>query len=253
MIFAANSSAYFRTLWFSFLTLVGGVWAYYRIFTGFSVWDDEGSLMASVKQYLDGFKLYDQVWSGYGPVYYFYNWIVRSITGTPVTHNVVRLSSLLPWLLTSLVCAWIVLRLTDSLCLASLSHLATLSLGIFANEWAPPRDLYSFVSVSCRERDIGGTALAPCRDDSVGGIACCTAVNQGEYRSVRNPRVKPSSCFSRNRQSFLEDRRHLGRTSKSACAICLDEASAGGCCCARLLFPGDLLDSGHDHGFSLRP
>ncbi len=115
-----------RLLWFGLLTLVGGIWAYYRIFTGFSFYDDEGSMMASVKQYLDGLKLYDQFWSGYGPVYYFYNWLLRTSTGTPVTHDVVRISSLLPWLATPLVCAWIVLRVTDSLVLATLAHLLTL-------------------------------------------------------------------------------------------------------------------------------
>ena len=89
--------------------------------------------MISVKQFLDGLKLYDQVWSGYWPVYYLYNWLLRSSTGTPVTHDVVRISSLLPWLLTSLVCAWIVLRFTDSIVLGSLAHLFTLySLQFFA-------------------------------------------------------------------------------------------------------------------------
>src|ERR1700735_5064038 len=115
-----------RLLWFSLLTLLSGIWAYYRIFTGFSFYDDEGSMMASVKQYLDGLKLYDQFWSGYGPVYYFYNWLLRTSTGTPVTHDVVRISSLFPWLATALVCAWIVLRVTDSLVLATLAHLLTL-------------------------------------------------------------------------------------------------------------------------------
>jgi hypothetical protein len=105
---------FIHLLWFGFLTLLGGVWAYYRVFTGFSFWDDEGSMMASVRQYLDGLKLYDQFWSGYGPVYYFYNWLLRSGTATPVTHDVVRISSLLPWLATALVCAWFILRLTNS-------------------------------------------------------------------------------------------------------------------------------------------
>jgi hypothetical protein len=129
-------------LWFAFLTLLGGIWAYYRVFTGFTFYDDEGSMMASVKQYLDGLKLYDQFWSGYGPVYYFYNWLLRSITGTSVTHDVVRISSLLPWLVTPLVCAWIILRVTDSLVLATLAHkLTLLSLVFFASEPGHPQEL----------------------------------------------------------------------------------------------------------------
>jgi hypothetical protein len=133
---------FLRLLWFGFLTLLGGIWAYYRAFTGFSFYDDEGSMMASVKQYLDGLKLYDQFWSGYGPVYYFYNWLLRSSTGTPVTHDVVRISSLLPWLVTPLVCAWIILRVTDSLPLATLAHLLTLhSLAFFSSEPGHPQEL----------------------------------------------------------------------------------------------------------------
>ena len=139
---STSASPYFVALWFTLLTAIGGVWAYYRIFTGFSIWDDEGSLMLSVKQYLSGLKLYDQVWSGYGPVYYFYNWLIRSTSGTPVTHDVVRISSLFPWLLTALVCAWIVLRFTGSIVLGSLVHLLTLySLQFFAQEPGHPQEL----------------------------------------------------------------------------------------------------------------
>ena len=133
---------FLRLLWFALLTVLGGIWAYYRALTGFSFWDDEGSMMASVKQYLGGLRLYNQVWSGYGPVYYFYNWLLRSSTGTPVTHDVVRISSLLPWLVTALVCAWIILRATDSLVLATLGHLLTLySLQFFAFEPGHPQEL----------------------------------------------------------------------------------------------------------------
>ena len=139
---------FLHLLWFGFLTLLGGIWAYYRVFTGFSFWDDEGSMLASVKQYIDGLKLYDQFWSGYGPVYYFYNWLLRSSTGTPVTHDVARISSLLPWLATALVCAWIILRVTDSLVLATLSHLLTLyALQFFAFEPGHPQELCIFLLV----------------------------------------------------------------------------------------------------------
>jgi hypothetical protein len=155
-------------LWFGFLTLLGGIWAYYRVFSGFSFWDDEGSLMSSVKQYLDGSKLYDQVWSAYGPVYYFYNWLLRSSTGTSVTHDVVRISSLLPWLVTALACAWIILRVTDSLVLATLAHLLTLySLQFFAFEPGHPQELCILLLVGLvasgtligQQRYLAGTIL----------------------------------------------------------------------------------------------
>src|ERR1700683_559928 len=116
---------YTVALWFTFLSVLAGIAAYYRMFTEFRPYDDEGSLMITVKQYLGGMKLYNQIVVPYGPVYYFYNWALRTLTRTPVTHDVVRMSSLIPWLLTALVSAWIVYRLTGSLALASFTHLLT--------------------------------------------------------------------------------------------------------------------------------
>jgi hypothetical protein len=105
-----NSSSFPKrpciALWFLALSGLAGIAAYYWMFTGFSVWDDEGTLLLTVRQFLGGMKLYDQI-KGYGPVYYSYNWI-RIASGTPATHDTVRMSSLIPWLLTALVCAWIV-------------------------------------------------------------------------------------------------------------------------------------------------
>jgi hypothetical protein len=129
--------------WFAILSVLAGIVAYYRMFTGFNSYDDEGSLMVTVKQFLGGAKLYNHTLNPYGPVYYFYNWALRTLSGTPVTHNVVRMSSLIPWLLTALVSAWIVLRLTDSLVLASFTHLLTCSAlsAFFHNEPGHPQEL----------------------------------------------------------------------------------------------------------------
>ncbi len=134
---------YTCTMWFVFLTALAGIGAYYRMFTGFSAYDDEGTLMIPVKQYLAGVKLYDRNSLPYGPVYYFYNSTVRTLSRTPVTHDVVRMSSLIPWLLTALVAAWIVFRLTGSLVLASVTHLLTsLTLSnFFHNEPGHPQEL----------------------------------------------------------------------------------------------------------------
>src|SRR6201988_618468 len=93
-----SPNKYTFILWFTFLTAMASIPAYYRMFTGFQIWDDEGALMITVKQYLGGMKLYNQISVPYGPVYYFYNWAFRTLSGTPLTHDVVRMSSLLPWL-----------------------------------------------------------------------------------------------------------------------------------------------------------
>jgi hypothetical protein len=143
MHYRKSPKMYAVTLFFGFLTGLASIPAYYQMFTGFSKWDDEGALMVTVKQFLGGMKLYNQIAVPYGPVYYFYNWAVRTFSATAVTHDAVRMSSLLPWLLTALVSAWIVFRLTESLVLSAVTHLLvflTLS-NFFPREPGHPQEL----------------------------------------------------------------------------------------------------------------
>jgi hypothetical protein len=128
--------------WFAFLTTIAAPVAYYRVFTGFSFWDDEGTLMFQVNQLLHGLRPYQDVFTMYGPVYYLYACGLRVLTGTAVTHDAVRLSALLPWLATPLLLAWLVLRATRSVALATVGHLLTvLSLRFIATEPGHPQEL----------------------------------------------------------------------------------------------------------------
>ncbi len=128
--------------WFAFLTALAAPAAYYRVFTGFSFWDDEGTLMFQVNQVLHGLRPYQDVSAGYGPVYYLYACSMRLLTGTAVTHDTVRLSTLLPWLATPLLLAWLVLRATRSLGLATVGQLLTaVSLRFIATEPGHPQEL----------------------------------------------------------------------------------------------------------------
>jgi hypothetical protein len=128
--------------WFTALTVLAGAAAYLRMMMGFSLYDDEGSLMITVKQYLTGMRIYGQIGTSYGPVYYFYRWALHTATAMPVTHDTVRISALLPWLGTCLICGWTTLRLTRSLILAAVAHLGT-SLALVFFSWEPghPQDL----------------------------------------------------------------------------------------------------------------
>jgi hypothetical protein len=116
--------------------------AYFTMLTGFKLYDDEGTLMLGVKEYLDGMRIYKDIFSTYGPVYYFYNALVRTVTSTPVSHDATRISSVIPWVGVSLLCGWITLRLTKSLVLAATSVTAvSMATRFFRNEPGHPQEL----------------------------------------------------------------------------------------------------------------
>src|ERR1700704_2566665 len=71
-------STAFVAFWLLLLTTIAGVSSYLAMFTGFSAYDDEGALMITVKQYLSGRTIYEDVFSFYGPVYYLYNWLLHA-------------------------------------------------------------------------------------------------------------------------------------------------------------------------------
>jgi hypothetical protein len=135
-----------RSLWFSlgffFLASSSAILGYYKIFTGFAEWDDEGTLMMCVRQLLTGGTLYENIHTGYGPVYYYFNWFVRTLTFTPVTHDVTRLTSVVVWTICAIACAWIVWRVGRSLAVALVTHvLAFRMLAFFVNEPGHPQEL----------------------------------------------------------------------------------------------------------------
>ena len=122
---------------------------YYQIFSVFAEYDDEGYLMMTVKQFTDGFILYDQIYTQYGPAYYIYKWFPHALFNLPVTHNFTRLNTLLMWTLTALVGGLFTFRLTRSALAAAAAYALTF-LALFRTVYEPghPQELCGFLVIS---------------------------------------------------------------------------------------------------------
>lgn len=121
---------------------------YYQMFSLFVLYDDEGYMMLLVKHVLAGHQLYDEVRTFYGPVYFFYKWLVHGLGGLPLTHDVVRLTALVVRLLTGLVAAASAFGFTASASLAAAAQmLVTFHLITIQSEPGHPQELCGLLTM----------------------------------------------------------------------------------------------------------
>jgi hypothetical protein len=133
----------------AFLLSVLAALAYYQIFSEHASYDDEGYMMLAVRHFLAGHPLYDEVWTLYGPVYFFYKWLIHGLCGLPLTHDVVRLTATAVRLLTSILAAVSAFGLTGSLTLAALAQmLVTFHLATIVREPGHPQELCGLLTMA---------------------------------------------------------------------------------------------------------
>jgi hypothetical protein len=107
--------------------------AYGRLFGVFPDMDDEGYVMQTVRSSLTGARLYDDVFSQYGPAFYVWTWTVHRLLGVPLSHDGVRLVTLACWFTAALLAGVTAYRATRSPFAAALAsalivpHLAALA------------------------------------------------------------------------------------------------------------------------------
>jgi hypothetical protein len=166
-----------------FVVLFSAVTAYYRAFVSLATYDDEGTMMWSVKRFFEGRPLYDQVASIYGPVYYFYQWCAHVLTGAPISHHSVRLVSIAFWVAAAFIVFLLAYRATGSLLLASFTHiLAFRAMGFIGEEPAHPQEagifLIAALGLACfaRNRTWRATMLG-----ALAGLAVLTKINLGIF------------------------------------------------------------------------
>jgi hypothetical protein len=127
------------------VTAVLFVFGYCAVFVFVQDYDDEGYILISVKEFLQGHALYDQVFSQYGPFFFLFHWVLAKF-GLPIlTHDTGRLATCMLWVASSLLGGLFVYRLTGRLWLAALSE-AILFRSLFdlANEPGHPQAMCMF-------------------------------------------------------------------------------------------------------------
>jgi len=131
-----------RLLVIAALALASAVYAGFRLFTDFSFYDDEGSLVLMSRWISEGHAVYRDFHSIYGPFYYLYQWVGRAAGAGSVSHASTRLFATLPWVLTSLLAFGYTLRATRSRLAALAAWLVTLRvLAFIASEPGHPQEI----------------------------------------------------------------------------------------------------------------
>lgn len=118
-----------RRFWLASLWLILGgallATAYLLINTTFMFYDDEGYLLLTYKNFLAGGKLYDEIFSQYGPWPYVYHQLVTLILHQPLTHMLGRNLTAVHWVLCAVFCGMIVQQITRQIITAFCTTLVT--------------------------------------------------------------------------------------------------------------------------------
>ena len=127
---------------YAVVAITAMVAAYFWIFTEFAPYDDEGTLLMTLKAFVHGHVLYRDVWSVYGPFYYELFGGLFSLTGWAITTDASRSIVIVIWVGTSLMFGLAAQRLTGRLALGVAGMAVAYStLNVLANEPMHPQAL----------------------------------------------------------------------------------------------------------------
>lgn len=160
--------------------------AYFTIFSLFQPYDDEGTLLVTLRAFSHGEALYRDVYTPYGPFYYEMFGGFFSLTGLSVSTDASRLIVVLIWVASSGVYGLVVQRLTGRLLLGLLGMLVAFTiLPTLINEPMHPQGLatlllagFLLMAVGRSERTTMTSALLA---GALVGALLMTKVNLGAF------------------------------------------------------------------------
>ncbi len=160
---------------------------YWMLFSSFAVYDDEGYILLSAREYLVHGALYEKVYTQYGPAFYVLLDGLQRALGSPVDHTSARLLTLVFWLGAAVCSGLLVWRQTASRSLSFFTLSATfLYLYFITDEPFHPGSLIFFilalsVYVATRLIEAGRLAGAAAIAGAAGAFLLLTKINVGAF------------------------------------------------------------------------
>lgn len=127
---------------YTVVAIAAAIAAYFILFTQFAPYDDEGTLLVTLKAFAHGDALYSDIYSPYGPFYHELFGGLVALTGLDVTNDASRSAVLVIWVGTSLMAGLAAQRLTGVALLGATGMMAAFAaLQVLANEPMHPQGL----------------------------------------------------------------------------------------------------------------
>lgn len=132
------------------------------MFSRFMLYDDEGYVLITLRNFVEHGRLYRDVYTQYGPLPYVFYYALN-LVGVPLTHTAGRIATLAIWTTTVLLSGWIVWRLTrrHALVVVTIAGVFTY-LWVMANEPPHPGGLITLITAALAA--LGGYWLSVGKD-----------------------------------------------------------------------------------------
>jgi hypothetical protein len=150
--------------------------------TTFSAGDDEGYMLLSFGRYLSGKHLYTEVFSQYGPFYFFTQAVIFRLLSLPVNHDAGRMVTLIFWLLSAIFAGFFVYRMTKNTILSVAAGLSSMVLGrVLASEPGHPEQLILLILILACCASISSGPVGPLLLGALGAALVFTKINVGVF------------------------------------------------------------------------
>lgn len=83
-------------------------------YSSMAIYDDESYIMMTIKTFLEGDRLYAETYTQYGPAYYMLQQPIHGWLGVPITHDVMRLKTVVTWVMIGLFSGVLIAKLTQN-------------------------------------------------------------------------------------------------------------------------------------------